>query len=184
MGWTINHYRGEMLVMHSGVLSGFRALVTMVPRLKLGFVVLTNLGGTNLNEALTNTLLDEYFGLPKVRDWNAHMLSVVKTNEERKDTEKREREAARKTGTTPILPLSAYVGSYHEAAYGEARIVLDEGKLKLEWARFQGAMEHWQYDTWRVKEGGSLNDAMANFQIDEKGAAAKLNLLGQSFSRK
>ncbi len=184
MGWTINHYRGEMLVMHSGVLNGFRALVTMVPRLKLGFVVLANLGGTNLNEALTNTLLDEYLGLPKVRDWNAHMLSVVKRNEETEAREKREKEEARKKDTRPSLPLSAYVGLYHEAAYGEVKVLLEDGKLKMEWARFQGEMEHWQYDTWRVKEGGSLNNAMANFQLDEKGVVSRLSLLGQSFSRK
>lgn len=63
--------------MHSGVWRGFRALVTMVPRLKLGFVVLTNLGGIN----------GMYLGLPKVRDWNAHMLDVLETNEEREAAE-------------------------------------------------------------------------------------------------
>ena len=67
----------------------------MVPRLKPGFVVLTNLGGTKLNEALTNTLLDEYLGLPKVRGWNAHMLSVVKQNEARKKHERDEARASR-----------------------------------------------------------------------------------------
>ncbi len=153
----------------------------MVPRLKPGFVVLTNLGGTKLNEAPTNTLLDEYLGLPKVRDWNAHMLSVVKQNEAR---EKHERDKAREQDTKPSLPLSAYVGLYHKPAYGDVKVLLEEGKLKLEWARFQGELEHWNYDTWRVKDGGSLNDAMAKFQIDEKGTPSRLNLLGQSFSRK
>ena len=59
--------------MHSGVLRGFRALVTRVPRLKLGFVVLTNLAGIN----------GMYLVLPKVRNWNTHRLDVLETNEER-----------------------------------------------------------------------------------------------------
>jgi len=183
MGWSINHYRGEMLVMHSGVLSGFRALVTMVPRLKLGFVVLANQNGTNLNEALTNTLLDEYLGLPKVRDWNAHMLSVVKQNEEKDAKEKRDRESTRKKETKPSLGLDSYVGVYREAAYGDVKVTLLDGKLRAEWTKFQGEMEHWHYDTWRVKEGGSLADTFATFNLDDKGQATRLLVLGQTFLR-
>lgn len=183
MGWTINHYRGEMLVMHAGVLSGFRALITMVPRLKLGFVTLTNLNGTNMNEALTNTLLDEYVGLPKTRDWNAHMLSVVKAGEEKEAREKREKEEARKKDTKPSLGLEGFAGLYREAAYGDVKVSTLEGKLRIEWIRAKGEMEHWQYDTWRVKDGGSLSDQLATFQLNEKGVAAKLQLLGQEFLR-
>lgn len=183
MGWQINHYRGEMLVMHSGSLNGFRALVTMVPRLKLGFVVLTNLNGTNLNEALTDTLLDEYLGLPKARDWNAHMLSVVKRNEERDAREKLEKEEERKKDTKPSLPLSAYVGLYREPAYGDAKVIFQDGKLIVEWARTKGEMEHWHFDTWRLKDGIGLADTMATFTLDAKGVPSKLTLLGQDFLR-
>ncbi len=183
MGWFVNHYRGEMLVMHSGSLSGYRALVTMVPRLKMGIVILANESGTNLNEALTNTLLDEYLGLPKTRDWNAHMLGVVKSNEQKEAREKQDSEDARKKETKPSLPLSSYVGIYREPAYGEVKVSLQEGKLRAEWMRFEGDLDHWQYDTWKIKEGGSLKDAIANFQLDEKGSPARLLLLGQTFLR-
>ena len=183
MGWQINHYRGEMLIMHSGSLNGFRALITMVPRLKLGFVVLANLNGTNLNEALTNSLLDEYLGLPRNRDWNAHMLSVVKRGEEREAREKREREEARKKDTKPSLPLSAYVGLYREPAYGDAKVIVEDGKLKIEWAQTRGEMEHWHFDTWQLKDGISLANTLASFALDAKGIPTRLTLLGQEFLR-
>ncbi|MCX6613141.1 MAG: serine hydrolase [Acidobacteria bacterium] len=183
MGWFVNHYRGEMLVMHSGSLSGYRALITMVPRLKMGIVILANENGTNLNEALTNTLLDEYLGLPKTRDWNAYMLGVVKANDEKEAREKREAEEARKKDTKPSLPLNSYVGIYREAAYGDVKVSLQQGKLHAEWMRFRGDMDHWQYDTWKIKADGSLKDAIANFQLDEKGSPVRLLLLGQTFLR-
>ncbi len=184
MGWSINHYRGEMLVMHAGVLSGFRALVTMAPGRKLGFVVLANLNGTQMPEALTNSLLDEYLELPKTRDWNAHMLTAVKKSEEKEALEKREKLAARKKDTRPSLDLASYVGTYEEPAYGEARVTLQEGKLRIEWARFSGALEHWHFDTFQAKGQSSLNDAMVTFTLNAEGKVEGLRLLDQDFVRK
>jgi CubicO group peptidase (beta-lactamase class C family) len=180
LGWAINHYRGEMLVMHAGVLSGFRALVTMAPRQKLGIVVLANQNGTNLPEALTNTLLDEYLGLAKTRDWNAHMLGIVKANE----AKARQEQPVRKMGTKPSLEFGGYVGSFHEPAYGEVKVSLKEGKLRAEWAAFQGDLEHWHYDTWKVKGNGSLADVLLSFELNEKGEAVRLKLFGQTFGKR
>jgi len=183
MGWFVNHYRGEMLVIHSGSLSGYRALVTMVPRLKLGVVVLANENGTNLNEALTNTLLDEYLALPRTRDWNAHMLAAVKRGEEKEASEKRELEAARKKDTKPSLELDSYIGGYREPAYGMLKVTVSEGTLRAEWAQSKMLLEHWQFDTWRVKQGEPMAGELLHFELNEKGQPAKLTWLGQTFSR-
>jgi CubicO group peptidase (beta-lactamase class C family) len=182
LGWWVNHYRGEMLIMHSGSLSGFRALITLVPRLNLGFVVLANLNSTNLPEALSNTLLDEYLELPKARDWNAHMLAVNKKNEEKAASVKREREAARSKDTKPSLPLSAYAGRYREPAYGEARIIFEEGKLLVEWARFRSPLEHWHFDTFQPKDG-TVPEGTLSFQLNEKGLPTGMKFLDQDFVR-
>lgn len=180
MGWFVNHYRGEMLVMHSGSLAGYRALITMAPRLKLGIVVLANESGTNLNEALTNTLLDEYLGMAKTRDWNAHMLSVVKRGEEKEASDKRLAALARRKDTRPSLELESYAGTYLEPAYGEAKVSVVEGALVVQWARQRMVLEHWQFDTFRVKDG---DEALVTFGLNEKGAPARLTLLGQEFKR-
>jgi CubicO group peptidase (beta-lactamase class C family) len=184
MGWSINHYRGEMLVMHAGVLSGFRALVTMAPGRRLGFVVLANLNSTQMPEALTNALLDEYLELPKTRDWNAHMLTAVKKSEEKEALEKREKIAARKKDTRPSLELAAYVGTYEEPAYGEVRVALKDGKLQIEWARFSGAMEHWHFDTFQAKGQAALSEAMVTFTLNAQGKVERLQLLDQDFVKK
>lgn len=183
MGWFVNHYRGEMLTMHSGSLSGFRALVTMVPRLKLGIIILANENSTNLNEALTNTLLDEYLDLPKLRDWNAHMLAVVKRNDEKDAADRRERETSRKKDTRPSLPLAAYAGNFNEAAYGPVRISSNENALRLEWAGNTAALEHWHLDTWKIAAGEPMAGEYIQFEFSEQGVPVRLTLLGQTFSR-
>ncbi len=183
MGWTINHYRGEMLVMHAGVLSGFRALVTMVPRLKLGLVILANLNGTNLPEALTNTLLDEYLDLPGTRDWNSHMLAATRRAEDKEALEKKKREAKRQRDTRPSLPLAAYAGIYTEPAYGEVTVSLKDANLSLAWARFEAKLDHWHFDTFHLQGSGALADGLASFTLDAEGRPARLNVLGQDFRR-
>lgn len=182
LGWWINHYRGEMLVMHSGSLSGYRALITMVPRLKLGFVVLANLNGTHLPEALTNTLLDAYLGLPQNRDWNAHMIAVDKRAQGKSAAEQRSKEASRLKDTNPSLPLAAYAGRYSEPAYGEMLVILREGRLEVEWARFQSSLEHWHLDSFQPKEG-TIPETMLSFRVDAKGKVSGVKFLDQDFQR-
>jgi CubicO group peptidase (beta-lactamase class C family) len=177
LGWSINHYRGEMLVMHAGVLSGFRALVTMVPRLKLGFVVLSNLNGANMPEALTNTLLDEFLALPKTRDWNGHMLAATQRASEAEAAERRARDAARRPNTAPSLALADYAGTYREPAYGDAKVSLANGKLIIEWARYKRELEHWHLDTF------TADGRLLTFQLDAKGTPAKLLFHDQEFAR-
>jgi CubicO group peptidase (beta-lactamase class C family) len=182
LGWWVNHYRGEMLIMHSGSLSGYRALVTLVPRLNLGFVILANLNSTNLPEALTNTLLDEYLDLPKTRDWNTHMLGVVKSSADKAEAAKREQEAARLKDTKPSLPLLAYVGLYTEPAYGEARVVYAEGKLFVEWARFRSALEHVNLNTFQPIEK-TFPETSVSFHFDARGKTTGIKFLEQDFAR-
>ncbi|MDX2266711.1 MAG: serine hydrolase [Bryobacter sp.] len=184
LGWSINHYRGEMLVMHAGVLQGFRALVTMVPRTRLGMVILANRNGTNLPEALTNTLLDGFLDLAKTRDWNAHMLAATKRTEAKQAEAKAKREAERQRNTKPSLDLAKYAGRYWEPAYGEAIVSFAKGKLSLEWARFQGELTHWHYDRFEAKGEGALAGAAVQFHLDDAGKAGELTLFEQRFVRK
>ncbi|HYZ82858.1 MAG TPA: serine hydrolase domain-containing protein, partial [Bryobacteraceae bacterium] len=76
MGWNTYDYRGQYVVSHGGALSGFRAHLTLLPKYKVGFVILSNLGGTQMPEALRNTFIDSMLGLP-ARDWNAEFQQVA-----------------------------------------------------------------------------------------------------------
>ncbi len=81
LGWFLSDYRGRKLVEHGGAIDGMRAEVAMIPEEKLGLVILTNLNGTTLPQALMYRIFDFYLNAP-ARDWSAEMLKVTKEPEE------------------------------------------------------------------------------------------------------
>jgi hypothetical protein len=159
MGWVVQDYRGQLLVSHAGVIDGFRAHITLVPRAKLGIVLLNNLDQTHMNLALSNGLLDLLLGLPR-KDWNRIIGDVVRQEEEKAAAQAREREAKRHHGTKPSRELAAYAGSYEEPAYGTARVKVERGGLVLEWSSFTCPLVHFHYDTFTA-----ANEVMGNPQV-------------------
>jgi CubicO group peptidase (beta-lactamase class C family) len=62
MGWTIQDYRGEQLVSHSGSLNGFRTRVELMPRRNTGLVVMINVDRGVALVSIRNALLDMLSG--------------------------------------------------------------------------------------------------------------------------
>ena len=65
MGWVLEDYRGVGLCSHAGAIDGFRVQITLVPKEKIGIVILANLHFTRMNLALSNSLVDLLLGLPR-----------------------------------------------------------------------------------------------------------------------
>src|SRR5205823_2422748 len=76
MGWVIQDYRGHRLISHGGVIDGFRCHFTLVPEADFGLALLNNLDKTDMNLAVSNTLVDKILDLP-AKDWNAYLSEVV-----------------------------------------------------------------------------------------------------------
>src|SRR5579875_2380348 len=70
MGWVIQDHFGHRLLQHAGAIDGFRCHFALVPKCRLGIVLLCNLHQTRMNIALSNSLLEMLLGLPHL-DWNA-----------------------------------------------------------------------------------------------------------------
>src|SRR5262249_9101155 len=146
LGWFLHDFRGHKVVQHGGNIDGMSALVAMIPEEKLGAVILTNLDGTELTEALAYKIFDAYLNAPE-RDWSADMLKAIKGFEEQGKAAQKKVEEARVKGTRPTLALEKYAGTYKDDMYGEAKVTLDKGKLVLRTPAFVGDLEHWHYDT-------------------------------------
>jgi hypothetical protein len=134
MGWTVQDYRGELLVSHGGALNGFRTHVDLLPRRSSGFVIMTNVGRGLALVSMRNSLADLLSGKPG-RDWNAYYLMVDRRSDEKGETEKRCANAKRVPDTTPSRPLENYAGEYESPAYGVAKVSLVDGHLVLQWSR-------------------------------------------------
>ena len=181
MGWVIQDYRGQLMHVHGGALDGFRAQMTLLPDLKVGIAVLSNLEGTQLNMAVTNTLIDQLMGAP-YRDWNAHFGKIVKEGEDAQLADEQDREAKRRNGTRPSRELAAYVGTYEDPAYGPARVTLTGGKLVWHWSSFHAPLEHYHFDTFTAHHE-HLVAVQVVFALNADGEVTRLEALDRVFRR-
>src|SRR5262249_4772506 len=124
LGWMIRDYRGHLLVSHGGNIDGFSANVALLPRDRLGIVVLTNLDVTEMRTAVTFNVIDRVLGLAKT-DWNAALGEQEKQREEQEAAARKERLAKRHQGTKPSRELAAYTGAYDDPAFGTASLSLE-----------------------------------------------------------
>lgn len=175
MGWVIQDYHGQQLISHAGAIDGFRAHLTMVPKAKLGLVLLNNLHETRMNLALSNRLVDLLLGLP-ARDWNRLHAEVVKNEEAEAADRQRERMAKRQQGTHLSRERAAYVGTYEHPAYGLARVALERGELVLRWSSFTCPLTHYHHDTFTM-EGELPGQPLVIFALNADGDVATLKLL-------
>jgi beta-lactamase class C len=67
LGWRIYDYAGERMIMHSGGVSGYRALVTFLPEHDVAMVALWN-SSNSLGWRILPTFYDEFLGLDEA-DW-------------------------------------------------------------------------------------------------------------------
>jgi CubicO group peptidase (beta-lactamase class C family) len=74
-GWVYSAAHPSPVIWHNGDTGGIHAVVGFIPAAQLGLVVLTNLGGTQLPEALLWYLNDRYFDNPYT-DWSAVLRGV------------------------------------------------------------------------------------------------------------
>ena len=181
LGWFLSDYHGRKVASHGGGLDGMISQVAMMPEESLGVVVLSN-NETPLPSFLVNKIFDVFLGVP-ARDWSAEMLARAKAGKEAEKGEEQKLEAARAKDTKPSLPLEKYAGTYTGALYGDAKVVLENGRLVLRLApapNFVGDLEHWQYDTFRVKWRDSIvypfPQGFVTFTLDARGRVDEMKI--------
>ncbi len=182
MGWTIFDYRGQSVVGHGGALRGFRSQVVLLPKKDIGFVILSNLGSTQMPEALRNSLIDLILDLPK-KDWDGLMLAQVRKTETEEKEKELQREAKRHKDTRPSLALSSYAGAYKNAGYGIAEVIASTDGLILKWSNFAPKLVHFHFDTFDIKEAGPLANTPVQFVLGPGGDVASLKMLEQEFRK-
>lgn len=177
LGWFLSDYRGRKLVEHGGAIDGMRAEVGMIPEEKLGLVILTNLNGTTLPQALMYKILDFYLNAP-ARDWSSELLKVEKSQEAIAKAAEKKAEADRVDGTSPSLALPKYAGTFQSDMYGETKVSLENQKLVIRFGpNFTGDLSHWHYDTFRVIwRDPTQGKGFVNFGLNSKGKAEVVSI--------
>ena len=184
MGWNVQDYRGELLVSHGGALNGFRTQVALLPDRHAGLVVMTNMGRGFGIIALRNSILDALLQASPSRDWNTVYLAVEKRADESEEKAKKERETKRVANTKPSHDLASYAGTYHDEAYGDAIVTLDNGALMLRWSRISVPLTHYHFDTFSAISEEDGVDEQVQFQLGTDGNVKSMAVFGEEFVKK
>lgn len=150
LGWVLRDFHGVMNASHTGGYDGMITSVSIFPDLNAGVIVLTN-GLESPITAVSNYLNEALLGKPE-KDWSKITLERQKQNKDR-DTRIKDKLSARVKDTKPALPLEKYAGVYHTAVYGDIKVSLQQGRLKIEFEHtpFLNAwLDHFHYDTWQL----------------------------------
>ena len=186
MAWFIHDYHGQLMIAHTGGIDGFRARVVLLPKQKIGIVILTNssvgTSSASMHVAATNSIVDLLLGLPKT-DWNARYGDQVKAMESQAASFEQRRAARRQKDTHPSRELASYAGTYEDAAYGQVNVAVEGGSLVLKWNNFKAKLEHFHYDTFMAKDQSPLGDEMVVFNLGAGGEVEQVSLLGTEFKR-
>jgi CubicO group peptidase (beta-lactamase class C family) len=150
LGWWVQDYRGWKLVQHSGEIVGGSATVAFLPGEHFGVVVLANGDSVSMVRALSLRAIDTFLGFTPY-DWAARAVAFDRDAKAAFSAERARRARARVIGTEPSHALSAYVGVYHNGAYGNLRIVQNGNRLTASLWTFTGVLSHWNYDTFNLK---------------------------------
>lgn len=175
IGWVIQDYRCQLLVSHAGAIDGFRAHITLIPKARIGIVLLNNLDSTQMNLAVSNSIVDLLLELPK-KDWNSYLSEKVRKEEAAARARFLEREKIRRPGTKPSLPLQDYCGSYNDQAYGTATISLENSHLFWNWSTFTNRLEHYQDDTFTI-QNDLLGHSRVQFILSPEGKATAMKVM-------
>lgn len=155
LGWDCYHYQGRMIVEKGGGLDGMRSVVTLIPEIRAGITILSNLNLTVLPEMIRAKFLQLVLGQTDEKMFEEILSRQKVLNDLVK----------RRKPPEDALPqghkLKDYKGVFENDLYGTFIVKEKQGALVLEAgpARWQGTMTLWSNDTfllsWPVVNSGS-----------------------------
>lgn len=183
LGWMLSSYYGHYRVEHGGNINGFSANVCFFPSDSIGVVVLVNQNGSQVPSILRNLIADRLLGLP-YHDWNADLLARMRKQQAAAEGQEQPQDLARKTGTSPTLPLQQYAGLYEHPGYGALSVSLSGDSLFAQSSFVRFYLRHYHYDVFQpvaLMEGIGIEDDnpfRMQFVSDMKGEPAELRAFG------
>lgn len=183
LGWRLSDVSGYLQAGHTGALMGVVTQVTMIPELKLGIIVFTNQQEGAAFTAITNTILDSYFGIKGIDRIKMLKDNIVRSQAEAKrvtDEVWARVEEQQKKAAQDVDP-SLYTGTYTDNWFGDIIISWANGKMRfnaVKSPKLRGDMLFYTGNTFIVRwDDRTLDaDAYAVFCLDKDGKPASLTM--------
>lgn len=182
LGWFLSDIKGFKQVQHSGGLAGIVTLVTLIPELNLGIIVLTNQQSGAAMTAVTNNIKDGYIGVKGI-DW-VKVLSDA-TAESFKTAEKITADVNKIIETSQnqmqTVNNELFTGTYIDKWFGEVNITGQNSELWLKSQRsprLTGKLLYYKGNTFIVKwnDRSFDADAFVKFTTDADGKATGMKM--------
>jgi CubicO group peptidase (beta-lactamase class C family) len=172
-GWVRTESRPYPMIWHNGDSMFMHAAIGIAPGGKLGIVVLTNLGGIELPESLMFKFYDMYFGNLDF-DWSGANLKTAH------EALKAAVAAVGNRAKTAAPPMNnaAYLGVFHNQAYGDFTIAEKNGSLHVTAGKTPIilTLTPWDRDTflinWPSFDAFPGESGFLRFVIDRNGQAS------------
>ena len=121
MGWFVQSYRGHKMIFHAGNIQGFSSLVSFLPDLGLGIVVLSQVDQSRLPAAITYDVYDRLLGLAP-SDWYGRLKKEALLETEQMEKQVQCLKESIRITHLDSTPLTSYAGEYHHPGYGSITI--------------------------------------------------------------
>jgi CubicO group peptidase (beta-lactamase class C family) len=186
LGWFQHDYKGKMIQFHTGSLDGLVAICGMIPDDHTAVYIFGNLDHSEIRHALMYKALDLWVFGNNNTDWSNDFNKLYTGIADTAKKQTNEELAKQVKGTLPTLALSAYTGKYTSEIYGGTTVSVVHDSLLLQFAdgRYNIALQHWNYDTFR----GTYNywwmgKSFVQFLLDKSGKVSELSVDGIAYTR-
>ncbi len=185
LGWGIRDRKGMICAEHTGVLPGMLSRTILVPRLKLGIVVLTNTDpGGYAYRSISQSILDGYLNVID-RDWIDTYERQISEMASTSDAVTHKVWQTVEENKFRSLNLDAYTGVYHDDWFGRVVVGVKNGQLwfsSLRSPKLSGPMHYYKGNTFAIRwDYRDMNcDAFASFMLDTEGNAVRISMKGIS----
>jgi CubicO group peptidase (beta-lactamase class C family) len=174
MAWFIEPYEGVTLIHHGGNINGFSVMGAFVPQQDISIVVLTNIDGKGLRNALMYEALDRALEV-EGRDWcqeflnrnNETVQAAIKATETMQEDQL--------SGAPASHELAQYAGTYAAAGYRDIAVKWEDDRLWLQHYGDWWPLDHVHYDTFDVDMSERYDEKLRiGFSLDFQGAISSL----------
>ena len=145
-GWFAEFFRGRKILHHGGNINGFSGFTSFMPDLNLGIVAYTNMNSCFVHYALARTVYDHYLGVED-GNWVNRYHDFLKASHAQLPAVLKSFTGERILYTAPSHPIEEYAGTYRRDGYTDMVILLEEGKLVMDFLGSRNALAHFHYDT-------------------------------------
>jgi CubicO group peptidase (beta-lactamase class C family) len=178
MGWFVQYFGDHKVVEHAGHIDGMSGHVAMMPDEGLAVIMLSNLDQNYSTFGIMSRIFNLYTHRP-LHNYAGQIYRTLHPTGQETQTDINSSENQRIPNTKPSLDLKAYTGVFANNKFAQLSISFKDKKLIARFGNFEGPMEHWHHDTWKIHfNDPTIKTMFVTFTVNAKAKVPEATLEG------